>query len=544
MHLWQHLGSEWDRALAGDALGAAAAARLLADDTTSADERAVLLAFSAFCELTLCNYAQGAHTAAIAAAQKPAGQLAAFYVDSMRLLAAAMGDQDVATAQQAPDFDEVLRRAGVAQQLGVDAALAIHPLIESAMATGRFALVSDLVTAHPAVRGSSEQVPTWLRLQLVRSLLFRGELDAVSAECAELERSGEFARYPQAGMLANALLCYTAAQRADRDEMDARSALVLAEARRVATYVQVGSCLLVSWSFAAIGQVQRAAALLLASAGGPGLARIKAWDRAFGYDLLVDAALRRNDLETARLMAARAAPLGRFEVAAAAVQRALSRLAVAEGDTVEALDRALRSAEHDSASGAQIDELRSRVLVAGALIAAGAHDEAMANLAATARDADRLGAGAVRLHAARELRTLSDRRGGWESLTDRERQIAALTAEGHSNRTIANTLFISERTVQSHVSHALRALGVGSRSGIPAIVTTAPGTDAPPLTQRQYQVAGLVAEGLTNATIAGRLGISPKTVEKHLAGIFERWGVRSRTSIASLVVSETLRSAG
>ncbi|MBT2555491.1 response regulator transcription factor [Arthrobacter sp. ISL-5] len=57
------------------------------------------------------------------------------------------------------------------------------------------------------------------------------------------------------------------------------------------------------------------------------------------------------------------------------------------------------------------------------------------------------------------------RRSG-ELLTVRESEVAALVAEGHSNRVIAQTLFLSERTVENHVSNILRKLGVVSRSAI------------------------------------------------------------------------------
>jgi len=64
-----------------------------------------------------------------------------------------------------------------------------------------------------------------------------------------------------------------------------------------------------------------------------------------------------------------------------------------------------------------------------------------------------------------ELRRLH-RSGGL--LTARETEVAALVAEGHSNRVIAHTLFLSERTVENHVSNTLRKLGVVSRSAIAA----------------------------------------------------------------------------
>src|SRR5207244_3443900 len=53
--------------------------------------------------------------------------------------------------------------------------------------------------------------------------------------------------------------------------------------------------------------------------------------------------------------------------------------------------------------------------------------------------------------------------GGWENLTKAEAKVAELVAEGLSNPDIARHLFISRRTVQSHVSHALEKLGLSSR---------------------------------------------------------------------------------
>jgi len=48
-------------------------------------------------------------------------------------------------------------------------------------------------------------------------------------------------------------------------------------------------------------------------------------------------------------------------------------------------------------------------------------------------------------------------------------------------------------------------------------------------TPRELQVLRLVAEGLHNADIADRLSTTPRTVHFHLANVFVRLGVRSRT---------------
>ena len=53
------------------------------------------------------------------------------------------------------------------------------------------------------------------------------------------------------------------------------------------------------------------------------------------------------------------------------------------------------------------------------------------------------------------------------------------------------------------------------------------------LTARQLQVAALVADGLTNRQIAGRLGIEERSAEGHVERIRQRLGVRSRAQIAS-----------
>jgi len=50
------------------------------------------------------------------------------------------------------------------------------------------------------------------------------------------------------------------------------------------------------------------------------------------------------------------------------------------------------------------------------------------------------------------------------SLTDREREVLALVAEGQSNGKIATTLFISPKTASVHVSNILAKLGVASRT--------------------------------------------------------------------------------
>jgi DNA-binding NarL/FixJ family response regulator len=57
------------------------------------------------------------------------------------------------------------------------------------------------------------------------------------------------------------------------------------------------------------------------------------------------------------------------------------------------------------------------------------------------------------------------------------------------------------------------------------------------LTPQELRVALQVADGLSNQEVAARLFLSHKTIEVHLGHIYDKLGVRSRTSLARLVHS-------
>jgi DNA-binding NarL/FixJ family response regulator len=69
-------------------------------------------------------------------------------------------------------------------------------------------------------------------------------------------------------------------------------------------------------------------------------------------------------------------------------------------------------------------------------------------------------------------------------LTPREREVAALVAQGCSNREIAERLVVGMRTVETHLEHIFTKLGVRSRSEVAVWVV-----------QNEFLVAGTRAGG-------------------------------------------------
>jgi DNA-binding NarL/FixJ family response regulator len=124
---------------------------------------------------------------------------------------------------------------------------------------------------------------------------------------------------------------------------------------------------------------------------------------------------------------------------------------------------------------------RCRTLAGEALVADGREDEAREELRAAAAGLDAHGAAGFRDAALRILRKLGERprpaaaaqgvtTGELGALTAREREVADLVAEARTNKQIAAQLFLSEKTVEKHVSSAMAKLGVTSRTGIARLV--------------------------------------------------------------------------
>jgi DNA-binding CsgD family transcriptional regulator len=71
----------------------------------------------------------------------------------------------------------------------------------------------------------------------------------------------------------------------------------------------------------------------------------------------------------------------------------------------------------------------------------------------------------------------------------------------------------------------------------PSPAPAAPQPAASPLSRRELEVAGLVAQGLTNREVAQVLIISERTADAHVGKILEKLGVRGRAQIGAWVAA-------
>ena len=213
---------------------------------------------------------------------------------------------------------------------------------------------------------------------------------------------------------------------------------------------------------------------------GPNLERLSPTSVSQPLLALTRAALalgRREDAGTwAAQLIARAERM-RLPATTLRAARARAELALADGDAVRAAAQARDTAAAAASAGLPQEELGARLLAGRALLAAGERDAAIEVLQAVAAVAGAAGALAARDAAARELRRAGTRVGAEArraadaragGLTQREQDIADLVARGRTNREVAEALFLSEKTVENHLSRVYAKLGVRGRGELAA----------------------------------------------------------------------------
>jgi ATP/maltotriose-dependent transcriptional regulator MalT len=223
---------------------------------------------------------------------------------------------------------------------------------------------------------------------------------------------------------------------------------------------------------------QAATDALLFASGGEHLPLVPIAWRTGTLELLTRCRLALGDAgEAARIagLAERQADRLGQRMARAMADRAVAAVALARDDPPLAADRALRSATGFDEVGAVVEGAFSRVLAGRALAAQGESEAAGAELLRGAAVLDERGAVSHRDAAERELRRLGHRRlhrrsrpgdlgaGGVDSLTERELEVARLVVDRRTNPQIAAELFLSQKTVETHMRNLFHKLDVSSR---------------------------------------------------------------------------------
>jgi DNA-binding CsgD family transcriptional regulator len=225
------------------------------------------------------------------------------------------------------------------------------------------------------------------------------------------------------------------------------------------------------------GQVERSVDVFLTRAGGEELRLVGGGWRARYLEVLTRALLTIGRHAQARRAVAAAQACAEavgLPSAAAMANLAAAALALDAGESMTSAKRALAAASAFEAIAAPWDAARARELAGRALAQAGDRDRAAHELELAAAAFESFGSIRYRNQAERELRKLGrhihrrtlpgtpDAR-GITALTARELEIARLVVDRMTNPEIAAQLFLSHKTVQTHLRNIFRKMNVTSR---------------------------------------------------------------------------------
>ena len=174
-----------------------------------------------------------------------------------------------------------------------------------------------------------------------------------------------------------------------------------------------------------------------------------------------------GDEERARRMAAEELQRAQQWGAASGIGVALRAAALVDGGATT-IDRLREAADTLHRSPAKLEYARALTDLGAALRRANRRAEARTALLDALTLARTCSAGALVERAHVELlaaggRAIRVATGGPQCLTVSERRVAELAAQGHSNPRIAQALFITRKTVETHLGHAYAKLGISSR---------------------------------------------------------------------------------
>ena len=234
------------------------------------------------------------------------------------------------------------------------------------------------------------------------------------------------------------------------------------------------------------GQADRAAAVLARSLGPDEFGAIPAVWRTYLLEQMTRSWLALGRREQAQAAAAgaqaSAAAIG-LRSATAMASRATAAVALSDGDAATAAQQARQAADLADAVGMPIEAALARTIAGRALAELGDKARALGELELAAAAHDRCGAVRYRDATQRALRQLGrhihrrtrpgESDSGVSALTGRELEIAELIVDRKTNAEIARELFLSKKTVETHIRNMFRKLGASSRVDIARAIEAA-----------------------------------------------------------------------
>jgi DNA-binding CsgD family transcriptional regulator len=149
-------------------------------------------------------------------------------------------------------------------------------------------------------------------------------------------------------------------------------------------------------------------------------------------------------------------------------------LNAASGDRLAAIDVLGDALINHQRLAMPFEEARTRLLLGTVLRRAGRRRDARRELEAALTEFNRLGTPVQAAQARAELAAIGGKTRADTELTAVEQQIVTLVAAGRTSREVASALFMSVRTVDSHLGHIYRKLGLRSRTELALWVSTHP----------------------------------------------------------------------
>ncbi|MDZ5662258.1 BREX system ATP-binding domain-containing protein [Nocardioides sp. S-58] len=407
-----------------------------------------------------------------------------------------------AAAHAGAAFAHALGGATEAAEAHLDSALELLPLLTDADLARRLDVLGGMAGAelyldrydacieHGArglalalASGDMWAVPT-LGPAYGTALWVAGRVEESIRHCDTMVEAARAARRPEttAWGLFNLAFALAVAGRLEEASDRGRESLELA-GRRSNTGIEAWAGAVVAFIEVESGRPELALETLYATCGGAQLTGIPGGWRTYAFDIAVRAHVARGDVRRAEECAAGAtawADVVGLPFAQSLARRAVAACALAGGDHARAAEAASAAATAADLVGARVDAARARTLAGRAVEGTGDLEGAVALWTEAAATLDACGARRFRDEAERELGRVGRRPhrrtspgsgvAGLASLTAREREIADLVVDRLTNPEIAQRIFLSTKTVESHLRNIFRKVGVGSRTELARLV--------------------------------------------------------------------------